>query len=145
VLARGAGGLVDDSPAVLQLDADSFPAPGSGWLYLVSAVFSRACSVLSYFADLKRDRSWWCWCRWWVGAWDTHGSSTSSGSTRAAAVLARGPGALFDDSPAVLQLDADSFPAAGSGWLYLVRSSQLHCYLVTWLRYQPSACAWMYG
>jgi hypothetical protein len=36
--AGGPGGLYDDSPAVLQLDADSFPAAGSGWLYLVSAM-----------------------------------------------------------------------------------------------------------
>ncbi|WIA21255.1 hypothetical protein OEZ85_000490 [Tetradesmus obliquus] len=34
---------------------------------------------------------------------------------------AGGPGGLYDDSPAVLQLDGNSFPAAGSsGWLYLV-------------------------
>jgi hypothetical protein len=34
---------------------------------------------------------------------------------------AGGPGGLYDDSPAVLQLNSDSFLAAGSGWLYLVR------------------------
>jgi hypothetical protein len=35
---------------------------------------------------------------------------------------AGGPGGLYDDSPAVLQLDSDSFPAAGTSWLYLVRA-----------------------
>jgi hypothetical protein len=39
---------------------------------------------------------------------------------------AGGPGGLYDDAPAVPQLDADSFPAAGNGWLYLVSAITLH-------------------